>query len=101
MYTMIFWLNAFPDMSEKQWFPLREIVTRLTIDYKQDCKAVVGAYMEASIDPDITNKKLEHRENCIYLGPSGNIQGSIECFIIDTEAVVVRKIFNILPLMTY
>ena len=46
-------------MSEKQWFSPREIVTGLTVDYKRDCKAVVGAYVEASIDADVTNENVE------------------------------------------
>ena len=50
VYTMVFWLNAFQNMSVKQWFSPREIVTGLTVDYKRDCKALVGEYVEASID---------------------------------------------------
>ena len=81
-------------MSEKQWFPPLEIVTGLTVDYKRDCKAVVGAYVEASIDAEITNENVERRQSCIYLGPSSNRQGSIKCFVIDTGAVVVRRILT-------
>jgi hypothetical protein len=87
VYTMIFWLNSFPNMSKKQWFSPREIVTGLTVDYKYDCKAVVGAYVEAGTNAEITNKNVERRQSCIYLGPSGNRQGG---------AVVVRRIFDIL-----
>ena len=79
VYTAVFWLNAFPNMSEKQWFSPREIITGLTIDYKRDCKAVVGAYVEASTDAEITNDNSERRQSCIYLGPAGNRQGSSKC----------------------
>ena len=61
VYTMVFWLNAFHNMTEKQWFSPREIVTGLTIDYKRNCKAIVGAYVEASIDAEVTNKNVERR----------------------------------------
>ena len=97
VYTAVFWLNAFPNMSEKQWFSPREIITGLTIDYKRDCKAVAGAYVEASTDAEITNDNSERRKSCIYLGPAGNRQGSSKCFVIETGAVVVRRIFDILP----
>ena len=96
MHTAIFWLNAFPNMSEKQWFSPREIITELTLDYKRDCKAVVGAYIKASIDVNITNKNAERRQSCVYLGPSGSRQGYIKCFVIDTGAVVVRRISEFL-----
>ena len=89
VYTAVFWLNAFPNMSEKQWFSPRKIITGLTVDYKQDCKAVVGAYIEVSIDAKITNDNVERRQSYVYLGPSGNHQGSIKCFVIETGAVVV------------
>ena len=84
-------------MSEKQWFFPCKIITELTVDYKRDCKAVVGAYMEASIDAEITNDNVERQQSCIYLGPSGNRQGSIKCFVIETGAVVVWRVFDVLP----
>ena len=84
-------------MSENQWFPQTEIITGLTVDYKRDCKAVVGAYIEASINANITNNNTERQQSCVYLGPSGNHHGFIKCFVIDTGAVVVRWIFDIFP----
>ena len=69
----------------------------LTVDYKRDCKALVGEYMEASIDVEFTNKNVERRQSCIYLGPSGNRQGSIKCFVIDTGVVMAGHIFDVLP----
>ena len=33
--------------------------------YKQECKAVVAAYVEASIDAKVTNKNEERRQSCI------------------------------------
>ena len=72
VYTAIFWLNAFPNMSKKQWFSPREISTGLIVDYKWDCKAVVGAYVEPSIDDEITNDNLKRQQSRIYLGLSEN-----------------------------
>ena len=76
-------------MSEKEWFSPREIITGLTVDYKRDRKAIVGAYIKASIDAEITNDNVERQQNYIYLGLSGNRQGSIKCFVIETGGVVV------------
>ena len=97
MYTAVFWLNVFPNMSEKQWFHPLEIFTGLTVDYKQDCKAVVGTYIEASIDAETTNDSVERGQSCIYLGPSGNRQGSIKYFSIEKDTVVVQRVFDVLP----
>ena len=100
VYTAVFWLNAFPNMSEKQWFSPREIITGLTVDYKRACKAVVGTYPKASIDAKITNNNVERRQNCIYLGPSGNRQGSVKCFLFETGAVVVRQVLTFYHTLT-
>ena len=89
--------NAFPNMSENKWFSPREIVTGLTVEYKRNCEAAAGAYVEASIDVDTTNDNVERRQSCVYLGRIRNHQGSIKCFITDTSAVVVRWIFEVLP----
>ena len=75
----------------------QEISTGLTVDYIKNCKAVVGAYTEASIDANIINNTVERRQSCIYLGPSGNRQGSIKFSVIDTGTVIVRQIIDILP----
>ena len=77
-------------------FSLRKHITGLTIYYKRDCKVVVGAYVEASTDAGITNDNVERRQHCIYLGPEGNGQGSMKCFVIETDAVVVRRVFEVL-----
>ena len=47
VYTVTFWLNAFPNMSEKQWVSQREIITGLTVDYK--CWEKVN--MDPGLDP--------------------------------------------------
>ena len=56
VYTMIFLLNLFPNMSENQLFSQGEIVTGLTVDYKCDCNTVVGTYIEANIEAEIKIK---------------------------------------------
>ena len=84
-------------MSKKQWFYPREIITGLAVNYKRDCKAVVGAYIEASIDDKITNDNVERWQSCIYLGPSENRQQSVKYFVIETGAVDVRRVFDGLP----
>ena len=85
-------------MSEKHWFSPQEIVMGLTIDYKLDCKSVVGAYIEASIDTDITINDVERRQSCIYLRLPRNRQGSVNFFlVIDTGTVIIRQYFDVFP----
>ena len=44
----------------------KEIITGLTIVYKRNCKEVVGTYIEASIDADITNGNVKH-QNIVFI----------------------------------
>ena len=96
VYTAIFWLNAFPNMSEKQWFSPKEIITGLTIVYKRNCKKVVGTYIEASIDADITNGNVKHQNIVFIWACQETVKDPSHFFGIDTDAVVVRRIFDVL-----
>ena len=66
-------------------------MTGLTVDFTKHYTVDVGAYVEASTDAIITNGNNERTHACIALGPSGNRQGSINCFDIDTGRVAVRR----------
>ena len=47
--------------------------------------------MEASTDVIITNDNSDRTHPCVYLGPSGNKQGSHKCFDLGTGEIVVRR----------
>jgi hypothetical protein len=53
--------------------------------------------VEASTDAIITNDNSDRTHACIYLGPSGNRQGSHNCFSLDTGRVVVRRSAKQMP----
>ena len=92
VYNVCLWLNVFPLQSGiTGGFSLREIVTGLTVNFTKHCTVDVGACVEASIDAIITNGNNDRTHACIALGPSGNRQGSIKCFDLDTVRVVVRR----------
>ena len=44
--------------------------------YEAHCKAPSGAYVEASVDRDITNTNEARTHPSIVFGPTGNVQGS-------------------------
>ena len=48
----------------------REIVTGRKVACGKDCCADIGAYIEATVDADITNGQEERIHSCILLGPS-------------------------------
>ena len=69
-------------------------MTGLTVNLTKHCTVDVGAYIESSIDAIIANGNNDRTHACITLGPSGNIQGSINCLDLDTGSVVVRMTFK-------
>ena len=92
VYNVCLWLNAFPVRSGiTGGFSPRELITCLTVNFKDHCKFDMGGYVEASTDGVITNNNSERTHACIFLGPSGNRQGLLNCFDLETGKFVVRR----------
>ena len=72
-------------------------MTRRELNWNRDCKACLGSYAEASVDPDITNTNDARTRPCVHLGPSGNLQGSSKCLDIGTNKVSHRRVIKVLP----
>ena len=80
MYFVTMFVNAVPAPEGiSQIFSPREIVTQTKIDFKKDCRAQFGLYVEVSTDAIVTNDTMPGTHECIVLGPSGNWQGSTKC----------------------
>ncbi|KAL7508791.1 hypothetical protein ACHAXN_007099 [Cyclotella atomus] len=66
---------------------------------QEHCRAIWGSYIEASVDPDKTINLDARTAPCIYLEPTGDVQGSIKCFKnLETKNVLRRCTFKILPM---
>jgi hypothetical protein len=70
---------------------------KVNLDFLRHCQFDVGAYVEASTDAITTNDISDKTHSCIYLGPSGNRQGSHNCFPLNTERVVVQRLEKQMP----
>ena len=86
VYFVCMMVNAVPTTEGiSQVFSPREIVTQRRFDFKKDCKALFGLYVEAGTDTIVTNDMTSRTHICIALGPSGNWQGSTKCFDLSTK----------------
>ena len=86
LYFVVFWMNAMPSTSGiSEIYSPHEIVTGMKLDFKKHCRARFGAYVEASYDDVITNTMKDRTHACIALGPTGNVQGSVKCFDINSR----------------
>ena len=61
VYFAVLWLNAFPVAGESWGISPRTAVTRRELNWNRDCKACLGSYVEASVDPDITNTNEKYK----------------------------------------
>jgi hypothetical protein len=89
IYYVVLWLNApiWENGALTEYSP-REIVTGWKLNFKKHCQALWGSYVEANVDPDRTNTLEPRTAPCIYLGPTGNVQGSVRCFNLETKNVI-------------
>ena len=98
VYTCFMWINAIPHKTGAvQWISPCELVTGRTVDYKRGCQACMGGYVEASTDAIFTKDDTPHICSFIALGLSGNRQGYVKCFDLETGKVVVSRTINQIP----
>ena len=97
-YTICLWLNAVRSISGKdRGLSPREIVLGRGVDFHKDCRDDLGGYVEARPEKIITNDNTPRTHSCIALGPSGNRQGALKCFDLETGKMVIRRVADQLP----
>jgi hypothetical protein len=97
VYFAVLWLNSLPaaaGVSDK--YSPWEIVLGRKLDFEKHCKTTFGSYVKAHNDPTITNTMRPRTSPGIFLGPTGNRQGTHKVFDIYTG--VVKKPRTITPL---
>ena len=99
VYFGVFWLNAFPTKSgvSRQFSP-RELVPRLKADYAKHCRVLFGSYCEVHDEPSPSNSMKPRTHPAIALGPSGNLQGTVKFYSLNTGLVLRRRKFNLIPM---
>ena len=90
IYTVIFYLNAFPwPAGVSQELSPCTIVEGITLTYAKHFQVIFGEYAQTYEGTDNTMK--ERTIGAIALGPSGNLQGGVRFFSLDTGRVINRK----------
>ena len=66
----------------------REIFTKRKLYWEKQCKAGFGDFVQASYDRNVTNRVGDMLTyGGIYLGPSGNWQGNVNVFYLETGEI--------------
>ncbi len=99
VYFAVHWSNSLPAAVRvsKKYSP-HEIVLGRKLDFDKHCKATFGSYVEAHEDPTITNTMRSRTFPGIFLGPTGNRQGTHKVFNINTGVVKKPRIITPLPM---
>jgi hypothetical protein len=99
VYFVILWLNAFPVRSGiSQTISPWELLMRWRLDYKKHCRVQPGTYCEVHDEPVPTNTMEWRTHEAIALGPTGNLQGSVKFYCINTGRVLKRRSFTAMPM---
>ncbi len=89
VYFIVLWLNAFPGKSgiSGTYLP-RELILRWRLDYKKHCRMLPGMYCKVHDEPIPTNTMAWRTHECIALGPTGNLQGSVKFYCLAMGRVL-------------
>jgi hypothetical protein len=99
VYFAVLWLNsllAAAGVSDK--YSPWEIVLGRKINFKKHCKATFSSYAKAHNDPTITNTMRPRTFPRIFLGLTGNRQGTHKVFDINTGIVKKNRTITPLPM---
>jgi hypothetical protein len=92
VYFMVLWMNAFPVKSGiLQTYSPQELLLRWRLDYKKHCLVPPGTYCEVHDEPVSTNTMGWRTHEAIALGLTGNLQGSVKFYCINTGQVLKRR----------
>jgi hypothetical protein len=99
VYFIVLWLNPFPVKSGiSAVYPPQELIVRWRLDYKKHCRVLPGTYCEVHDQPTPTNTMAWRTHECIALGPTGNLQGSIKFYCFMTGRVLKHRSFTPMPM---
>ena len=99
VYFAVFWGNAPPATNgiSKVHSP-REMVLKRSVDFNLHRRGRFGQYVHAHIEPDATNDMRGRTFAGLYLGPTGNLQGTVKVWDLHTGHVKKVKKFDVVPM---
>ena len=99
VYFSVLWLNNKPKkLGISHVHSPRDIITGIKLDWEKHFQAGIGDFVQAVYDRDVKNGVINMCSyNGIYLGPTGNRQGTVKAFDICIGKVKKTRTITILP----
>ncbi len=99
IYFMVLWLNAFPVKNEISFvFLPRELLVQWCMDYIKHCRVLLGTYCKVHDEPSPLNTLMPQTHKMIAMGPTGNLQGMVKFFCLNTGRILKQQLFTTLPM---
>ena len=70
------------------------------MDGENHCRVLTGSYCEVHDNPNPYNTTVSRTHEGIALGPTGNLQGSVKFYYLNTGRVLKRQAFTEIPMPT-
>ena len=100
IYYVVIFLNTMPAKNGiSDTISPREIVMRRRLNWNKHCTGEFGEYAEAHSHPDVTNNNKSRTFSGIYLGVTGNIQGTKKVFDLVTRTVKKPRSVTVFPML--
>ena len=75
-------------------------MTDKSLDWKKSCKIHFGEYVQVQEDRNLTNTLEDRTQGEICLGPTGNLQGTYNFFLLLSGGEIARGQFTEVPTLT-
>jgi hypothetical protein len=99
IYFMVLWLNAFPVKNGiSSMFLLRELLVRWCMDNSKHCRVLLGIYCKVHVEPSLSNMMMPWTHTAIAMGPTGDLQGAVKFFCLNTGQILKQRSFAALPM---
>ena len=70
------------------------------MDAKKHCRVLPGSYCEVNEEPNTTNTTVSRTHEGIALVPTGNLQGSVKFYCLNTGRVLKLRYFTDISMPT-
>ena len=85
VYHEVMWANTFPNKKGvSETFSPRALILRNNLDVTLHAKYDFCQYGKVADEPEPSNTMVERTQGALYVGSTGNIQGSMKFFLLKS-----------------
>jgi hypothetical protein len=99
VYFVVLWLNTFfVRNGVSAVYSPRKLLVRWKLDYTKHCRVLPSTYYKVHDEPLPSNQMTARTHEAIAMGPTGNLQGSVKFYCLQTGQILKRRWFTPMPM---